>query len=300
MPAILLCAVADDDHAEDVVTTARALAGTGDFRAHFVHVAEPHQAPPAPLVLAPGGPSAVALPPPDLHEPAEAARERGAQLLRDAGIADDEATVVAGDAAAEIERLAGELGATLIVIGTHRRGALSGALAGSVGRALLHAGSHPVLIAREAVVPSLGGPVVCAVDLADERCLRAARLAASLASLMDRPLVLVSVVTTERIAPAVGPVPTPVTLEPSDDRHAAAERDLRAIAQRLPADVAECVSIDGTPPCPRIEEFAAGRRADLLVVGSSGKGFLRRAFEGSVSHELSRTGSRPLVVVPLG
>jgi nucleotide-binding universal stress UspA family protein len=38
--------------------------------------------------------------------------------------------------------------------------------------------------------------------------------------------------------------------------------------------------------------------ADLIVVGSNDKGFLRRLFEGSVSEQVTRRSTRPVLVVP--
>jgi nucleotide-binding universal stress UspA family protein len=43
---------------------------------------------------------------------------------------------------------------------------------------------------------------------------------------------------------------------------------------------------------------AEDENADLIVVGSSEKGFLQRLFGGSVSQQLTRTATRPVLVVP--
>jgi nucleotide-binding universal stress UspA family protein len=47
-----------------------------------------------------------------------------------------------------------------------------------------------------------------------------------------------------------------------------------------------------------IERAAADEHADLIVIGSNDKGFLRRLLGGSVSEELARHGTRPLLIVP--
>lgn len=54
-------------------------------------------------------------------------------------------TCTAGHAARTIAEIAGELGADLIVVGTHGHGRVAGLLLGSVTQGLLHAGVCPVL-----------------------------------------------------------------------------------------------------------------------------------------------------------
>jgi nucleotide-binding universal stress UspA family protein len=54
-------------------------------------------------------------------------------------------TTTAGHAAGTIAEIAGEVGADLIVVGTHGYGRVAGLLLGSVTQGLLHAGTCPVL-----------------------------------------------------------------------------------------------------------------------------------------------------------
>ena len=300
MPATLVCAVADDDRADDVVVTGRALAGTGDFCPLFVHVVEPRVATPAGLANPPGAAAALAVPRGELDQLIDGACERGVGLLREKGVAEREAVVVVGDPVAELNRLASEHDAALVVAGTRRRGLLASAALGSVSRALARDGVRPVLYAHDAVVPSLGGPVVCGIDVGDVRCGQAAEEAARLAVLMDRPLVLCNVVSSEPLPAAAPPAPPAVLPDATDTQRRRARRALENLARGLPTADVECVVIAGTPHAARLDDFAAGRRADLLVVGDGRKGFLRSVVEGSVSFDLARRGSRPLVVVALG
>lgn len=50
-------------------------------------------------------------------------------------------------------------------------------------------------------------------------------------------------------------------------------------------------------PVDEIRAAAAEWDADLIVVGSNDKGFLDRQFSGSVSEELARGSSRPVLIV---
>jgi len=200
----------------------------------------------------------------------------------------------------ELNRLAVERDAVLVVVGTHGRGALSRTLLGSVSHALARRGARPVLIARSAVLPSLGGPVVCGVDLADECAIAPVAHAARLATSMQRPLVLVHVQGGKRLVAPGAPLATAVALEPTARQRTDARQALDALARRVCAEPVESVVIDGTSVALRLDDFAANRGADLLVVGCRGSGLLRRALAGSTSLDLLRDGRRPLVIVPPG
>ena len=200
-----------------------------------------------------------------------------------------------GTDAGELDRIAQEVDAALIVAGTHGRGLISGALHSSISRSLARTGSRPVLLVRRGVVPCLGGPVVCGVDLATDHH---ARTAARLAARTERPLVLVHVPRMEYSIAAGGPVLAPMPLEPRAGERDEADDALRALAARLPVEDVECVVLEPASIAARLDAFASSRGADFLVVGSRGCGVLRTAVEGSVSHDLLRTAGRPLVVVP--
>lgn len=290
----VICAVADDDRVHDVVATARALAERGGLRPLFAHVAEP-AFPAHAGALGPG-------PGPPLPADVEALRERaladGRRLLAGAGLGDADSLVVVGDAAVELDRLAVERDAALVIVGTHRRGALARMVAGSVSRALIERGSRPVLVARDASLPRGEGPVIAAVDtLDDDAAGDALGVAAWLAGRLRRPLLLATVLGARQVAAAAGPLaPPPVSVTDSERR--AATRALERLAERPELADAEIVALEGTPIGARLDELASARGADLLVVGGPRHGLLRRMLEGSVALGLARTRGRPLVVVP--
>jgi nucleotide-binding universal stress UspA family protein len=294
----MLCAVADDDRLHDVVATGRALAATRRLQPVYVHVGRPAGPVPTPVGFGVRtGTAATALGHPNAAEPG---REAGPRLFEEAGIWDEEAIVTTGDPVTELNRLARERAAALIVAGTHGRGLIAGTLLGSVSRGLARDGVCPVVLARDDAPPCLGGPVVCALNPAEPRHAGTARHAARLACWTDRPLVLVHVMAMEHVVGAAGPVPAPVPMPPGPRDQERARERLEELAAGLPVDDVECVVLEPAPIAARLDAFARGRRADLLVAGSRGSGLLRTALEGSVSLDLLQLASRPLALVPAG
>jgi nucleotide-binding universal stress UspA family protein len=76
-------------------------------------------------------------------------------------------------------------------------------------------------------------------------------------------------------------------------------KDLQAMAQRLKegGTEAEALLVQG-PTTDTIIELAGKLNADLIVVGSHGKGALYRALVGSVSEQVLRHAKVPVLVVP--
>jgi nucleotide-binding universal stress UspA family protein len=299
-PRVVLCAVRDDDHLQDVVATGRAL-GRAGFEALFVHVAAPAVRLRSPLGFAGAGgsPAAGTLPlGSGVDDLGDHAREAGIELLRRAGVDEDRSIVVVGEPVAELNRLAAAHDAALVVVGSHRRGPLTTALSASVSHRLSRHGACPLLVARSGALPGAGGPVVCGIRVGDEHTTETAIRAAELALALDRHLILVYVLPGERLLPAAaGPVLTPAVLRPSRRQRRHASDVLDAVSE-LSERAVENVVVDGSSIAAELDSFAASRRADLLVVGCRGAGVLRRTLEGSVSLDLIRSGRQPLVVIP--
>jgi len=139
-----------------------------------------------------------------------------------------------------------------------------------------------------------GGPVVCCVDGSDGSR-SAAALAASLADRLGLRLILLSVVGTVT-QPGVSAAPG------GQDRLAAAER---REAEEVLGEVAAAA---GAPQAEhRVEFGAAASRilsvcetegASLVVLGTRGRGRVKSAVLGSVSHEVAARASCPILVVP--
>lgn len=83
------------------------------------------------------------------HKAADAQRQLDAALAVFAGRkAEIQGVLRVGEAAEEVCAQAKELGADLVVVGTHGRGVLGRALLGSVAQSVLHASPVPVLTVR--------------------------------------------------------------------------------------------------------------------------------------------------------
>lgn len=80
-----------------------------------------------------------------------------------------------------------------------------------------------------------------------------------------------------------------------------ADRVVESIRSRLAgAGVAPDVRLIEGPPARALMETTERESAELLVIGSRGRGSLRSAALGSVSRELASRASRPVVIVPSG
>jgi nucleotide-binding universal stress UspA family protein len=254
-----------------------------------------------PAALPPGlwlsGPSAVPLEAPTSHEEAvDAIRE----FARGASGADPSRVVVAdGSIVPEIVRVARELPADLIVMGTHGHSGFERLLLGSVTERILRKASCPVL-----TIPRLAAglpeppevvfkTILCGMDRSDAS-LRALDLSVSLAQQAGGRLALVHVVEdvlTEEPALA-GHFNLPECLR-------AIEPEIRAGYEALvPASVREwCevgVHITSGKPHRELLRMADDLGADLIVLGTYG---WSTPF-GSTTNHVLRAAVCPVLAVP--
>jgi nucleotide-binding universal stress UspA family protein len=193
-----------------------------------------------------------------------------------------------------IVEAAEELGADLVVVGSAGARGLRRLLLGSVAGSVVRHGHTSVLVARPA--PE-SGPVLLAVDFSsatdrtielavEEARRRQARLAVVHAvEILNPELALAE--------PGVVLPATAVTVPPEELR-VAAEHRLGELLGRLGTQADRVVTIG--PPAEEIVRVARERRAELVVVGSSGRTGLDRLLLGSVSGAVVRDAPCPVLV----
>jgi nucleotide-binding universal stress UspA family protein len=145
--------------------------------------------------------------------------------------------------------------------------------------------------------------IVCGVDgSADSQA--ALSVAARMAEQLGARLVLANAVeyvhspyaTAGAFGPAAARAPLPETL---DEQVRAGERLLEMMAEQAGLDQAERRVVTGFA-AERLADLADEEGAELIVVGSRGRGAFKAAFLGSVSTSLIGVARCPVLVVPPG
>jgi nucleotide-binding universal stress UspA family protein len=238
-------------------------------------------------------------------EAAAAVRGPAGKALEAAGALAEEATaeyrtVPSGSPARGLAELAEEEDAAMVVVGSHRGGAIGRVASGGTAERLLHGSHCPVAVAprgyRQRVTDKLRRIGVAFVDTPDGH--EAVRHAAGLAARSGLPLTVFSVVGVHPnwfVPEAVRPEEETVPIEVRKDYQEALDRVLaglpdgvQATGELLYGEVVDELSMVGE------------RGVDLLVCGSRGYGPVRRVLLGTVSSALVRQASVPVLVVPRG
>jgi len=187
-------------------------------------------------------------------------------------------------------------GAATVVVGRRGLGSAASALLGSVSNRLTIQATCPVVVVGEGEHPTTG-PIVVGVD-GSEFGTHALRFALAEATVRD---------TSVRAIAAY------------DVLHPAFRGDLELLARMradVEADAADTIrraleEVQGTDPSSvHVDEVAVERRpaeailahaddAQLIVVGTHGRGLVRRVLLGSVSRQVLNDADRPVAVVDL-
>jgi nucleotide-binding universal stress UspA family protein len=149
----------------------------------------------------------------------------------------------------------------------------------------------------------MNGSIVCGLDgSADSQA--ALEVASGLATRLGSRLVLAHVAHVAHIPyaaayPLGGPAGPAALMTERAEEVEEGERLLEevAVAAGLP-DAARRVEVG--EPAERLAEIAEREGADLIVVGSRGRGAFRAAFLGSVSNSLVGVARCPVLIVPPG
>lgn len=178
--------------------------------------------------------------------------------------------------------------AGMLVLGSRGHGGFAGLLAGSTAVSVAAHAHCPVVVVRDGQAAT-SGPVVVGVD-GSASSLRALGFAVERAAQRDVPL---------RVLRAWGPpgdrwVPGFDPQEAAATERAAAEQELAQWRKTFPDVPVELRVPPGNPAALLVE---ASREAQLVVVGSRGRGGLRGMLLGSVSQQLIHHSRCPVAVV---
>lgn len=291
----LLCAVADDDQAGGLVSCASELADAAGFGLLVAHVADVRARVPVRGGAGDDAPAGTSSLPHELTQASQFARAEARERLHSLGVSDEDAVLALGDPVQELLRLGREHEAALLVVGTRARGALRGALLGSVSRALATRGDRPVMVIRPTPAACPGrGAVICATAGTVDDALPVARVAVDLAARLRVPLTLAHILHHDTFDTATDPLLGAGAWEALDLMHRVGD-ELGELGQGL------SVRLVVRYGHPADELVALGQETDaaLIVAGSQGRGALRSLLEGgSVSLGLCRRADRPVVIVP--
>ena len=200
-------------------------------------------------------------------------------------------TMLRGDAAQELARVSGL--ADLLVVGSNRTSGLTGVMYGTLALRLAAHSRCPV-----AVIPAdwrRERGMVVAASSADDTDLAALDYAAAEAGRANSLLLVVH----------AWSIPTPVSIGEfiSDSAYDALKHDqstaLAGVAQRLRAKFPNLTIKTHLAVAPAAHAVVeAAGEAELIVIGSRGRGAIRGLILGSVSHDVVLHAGCPVVVIP--
>jgi nucleotide-binding universal stress UspA family protein len=206
-----------------------------------------------------------------------------------------------GRVARKVQEYAAEIGADLIVMGTHGLGGLSRSWLGSVADSMVRTSPVPILLVRsgETVVAGLPRHILLPIEegFAEESVLRWVQEIGVAAGTRCTLVRVLSPVAIARPIMASVPVVDERALEGESQR---AGEHLEMLADRLRAvgmDVTTIASARGSVP-RAILECAAQHSVELIVMATHGRGGMARLALGSVTDKVIRGATVPVLVVP--
>lgn len=205
------------------------------------------------------------------------------------------AMVALGDAAPEIRRAARQTHADCVVIGAHGAGSPARSLAGSTAGNVAQRADRSVLLVRRPVRARYQR-VLVGVD-GSQASLDAVSIAA--AWCQGATVEVVTVATMPGRRKLMAQLTDPRSIDEANTGLEEVARD--DLAQRLAAHQLHGL-VDGVDavvghPAEQLLVQAQAHRSDLLVVGATGAGTLRRALVGSVARDVARHADCDVLVV---
>lgn len=224
-------------------------------------------------------------------------------LLEKAGFAVETRTIP-GFAKREINRIADAEDFPLIVIGSHGSSMVKEAVLGGVAYGVIHSARRPVLIVP--VERGQGGENVCRVERSDftghilyptdfsPNADRAFALVKKMATAGASRVTLLHV-QEKTAADKAGE-----SQDPGMQADTLALDRLKVMGETLRTSssaIVETKVLTGSP-FPEITRQIEASDVQLIVMGSQGHGFVKELFLGSVSHEVTRHSTVPVLLVP--
>jgi nucleotide-binding universal stress UspA family protein len=202
--------------------------------------------------------------------------ERLREDLGRRGCASDVLAVAGWSVGVEITDAAARLGALMIVLGTTRRGAAQAALLGTTAERVIQSAACPIaVVPRDYVPPADGIQDIGAAYTPSLEGTFALTWAAGLARAGGVRLRAISV---------------------SEPDHPGAEAALREAIRGVASGIDAHVEVAQDDPADAL--VAAGRRVELLVMGSRGCGSTRAVMLGSVSRKVAERAECPVIILP--
>jgi nucleotide-binding universal stress UspA family protein len=196
-----------------------------------------------------------------------------------------------GQAGPVLEDAATRHNADLVVVGRKRHNALSRALGGSTAHHLVRTLNSPLLVTGASA--NRVRRILVAVDLSDGSA-RTLSVAERWAAVTGAELRVLHVVEPTRLPPVTG-----VMIDETDVLRRA-DVLFQGLVERLSGVPEYQRLIRRGPAVETIAEEAAWWSADVVVVGSHGKGLVDRILIGSTTEILLNVLSASLLVVPIG
>ncbi|MBM7457943.1 universal stress protein [Rhodococcus coprophilus] len=232
------------------------------------------------------------------HDRLESAAMMARQIVDDSGRVEVTTEQLEGKVASTLVGVSAK--ADRLVVGSRGLGEVKGLLAGSVSTAVASHAVSPVVVVRGRTLdgaPPAEGPVVVGID-GSESCKAAVEAAFAEASARGATLVAVNVWSDVSVQPSLGAVPEDPHWSriQTGEEIVLAER-LAGYRDRYPDVVVERV-VARDRPVRVLSEYA--ERAQLLVVGTRGRGGFKGLLLGSTSNALIQTADCPVMVVRSG
>lgn len=202
-----------------------------------------------------------------------------------------------GDLVEAIVGVRRQIGADMLVVGTHGRKGLPRVVLGSVAESLYKSAPFPVAVVRKFEQTARGiGPLLAPVDFS-EGATHAARAAAHLARKLGVRLSLIHVLS--EVVPGKGGQDQEATRRAALALRRDAEARLQALTKELglgPEQI-EFSLVTGVDSA-QIDHVAAEMHAGCIVMGTRGLTGLPRVLLGSVTDQVVQQAPCPVLIVP--